>query len=185
MTNPKNAAQAANKEVREAFELSYAMDADDPTSATELSHFINGWRACIMSQVRAPVAGEAVTDKMIQAGARAAREYFERTGGNDPAVIYRAMRAAVPAAPEASAEPARILFPSHLRKMRSGGEVQAWLDQHQGVTPPPATAKGSLARYRQWKAEQDQAAAPCTCPSGDGSLRHPCPAHLQTNKGQA
>lgn len=82
-----------------------------------------------------------------------------------------------PAAPQPSSEPARILFPSHLRKMWSGGEVQAWLDQHQGVTPPPATAKGSLARYRQWKAEQDQAAAPCTCPSGDGSLRHPCPAH--------
>ncbi|WP_238877090.1 hypothetical protein [Achromobacter xylosoxidans] len=28
-------------------------------------------------------------------------------------------------------------------------------------------------------------AAPCTCPSGGGSLRHPCPAHPQTNKGQA
>ncbi|QEK91869.1 hypothetical protein E2544_08605 [Achromobacter insolitus] len=50
----------------------------------------------------APVAGEAVTDEMIQAGAKAAREYFERTGGNDPAVIYRAMRATAPAAPQAS-----------------------------------------------------------------------------------
>lgn len=89
------------------------------------------------------------------------------------------------AAPQASAEPARIVFPAHLRKMWSGGEVQAWLDQHQGVTPPPATAKSSLARYRQWKAEQDQDAAPCTCPSGDGSLRHPCPAHPQTNEGRA
>ncbi|MFY3333300.1 hypothetical protein ACOTEH_23755 [Achromobacter xylosoxidans] len=80
---------------------------------------------------------------------------------------------------QASAEPVRIVFPARLRKMWSGGEVQAWLDQHQGITPPPATAKGSLERYRKWKAQQDQATAPCTCPSGDGSLRHPCPAHPQ------
>ncbi|KWU16275.1 hypothetical protein [Achromobacter xylosoxidans] len=99
--------------------------------------------------------------------------------------MARDMGQSVSAAPQPSAEPARVLFPSHLRKMWLGGEVQVWLDQHQGVTPPAATAKGSLARYRQWKAEQDQAAAPCTCPSGDGSLRHPCPVHPQTNKGQA
>lgn len=86
------------------------------------------------------------------------------------------------AAPQASAEPARIIFPSHLRNMWSGGEVQAWLNQHQGVTPPQATAKGSLARYRQWKAEQEQATASCTCPSGDGSLRHPCPTHPGADK---
>ncbi|WP_116791372.1 hypothetical protein [Achromobacter dolens] len=134
-------------------------------------------RQAVDALASAPVAGEAVTDEMIQAGAKAAREYFDQTGGNDPAVIYRAMRAAAPAAPEGSAEPARILFPSHLRKMWSGGEVQAWLDQHRGVTPPAEAAKGSLARYRQWKAEQDLAAVPCTCPSGDGSLRHPCAAH--------
>ncbi|BEG74477.1 DUF3850 domain-containing protein [Achromobacter xylosoxidans] len=51
-----------------------------------------------------PIAEEAVTDEMIRAGAKAAREYFERTGGHDPAVIYRAMRAAAPAAPQVSAE---------------------------------------------------------------------------------
>ncbi|WP_373743834.1 hypothetical protein [Achromobacter insuavis] len=55
------------------------------------------------SKASAPVAGEVVTDEMVQAGAKAAREYFERTGGNDPAVIYRAMRAAAPAAYQASA----------------------------------------------------------------------------------
>lgn len=49
----------------------------------------------------APVAGEAVTDAMIQAGAKAAREYLEQTGGNSPAVIYKAMRAAAPQASEA------------------------------------------------------------------------------------
>lgn len=60
------------------------------------------------------------------------------------------------AAPLAS-EAVRILFPVHLRKMWSGGEVQAWLDNHQGITPPTATAKGSLERYRKWQAEQTQA----------------------------
>lgn len=78
-------------------------------------------------------------------------------------------------APQASAEPVRILFPAHLRRMWSGGEVQAWLDEHQGVAPSQATARGSLQRYRQWKA--DQAAPACSCPSGDGSLRLPCAAH--------
>lgn len=52
MTDQNNAAQAAAKEICKAFELSYAMDADDPTNASDLSHFTNGWRACIMSQVR-------------------------------------------------------------------------------------------------------------------------------------
>lgn len=56
MTDQNNAAQAASKEIHEAFELHYAMDADDPANATDLSHFTNGWRACIMSQVRASVA---------------------------------------------------------------------------------------------------------------------------------
>nr|WP_314359119.1 hypothetical protein [uncultured Achromobacter sp.] len=59
-------------------------------------------------------------------------------------------------APQAS-EAVRILFPTHLRKMWSGGEVQAWLDNHQGITPPTASAKGSLERYRDWRAEQAEA----------------------------
>ncbi|MEN5158928.1 hypothetical protein [Achromobacter spanius] len=87
--------------------------------------------------------------------------------------------AALLAAPQAS-EAARIVFPAHLRKMWSGGEVQAWLDEHQGITPPKASAKGSLERYRAWQAEQADAkkdGAPCSCPSGDGSLRHPCAVH--------
>lgn len=64
--------------------------------------------------------------------------------------------AALYAAPQAS-EAVRILFPTHLRKMWSGGEVQVWLDEHQGITPPKASAKGSLERYRKWQAEQAQA----------------------------
>ncbi|CAM4080798.1 hypothetical protein BOTU111921_10595 [Bordetella tumbae] len=63
---------------------------------------------------------------------------------------------AVYAAPQASAE-ARLVFPAHLRKMWSGGEVQAWLDEQLGTTAPKATAKGSLDRYRKWQAEQAKA----------------------------
>ncbi|MFY2599360.1 hypothetical protein ACOTC4_32685, partial [Achromobacter xylosoxidans] len=44
--------------IREGFELTYAADADDPACASDLSHFTNGWRTCLMSQVRAPVAVE-------------------------------------------------------------------------------------------------------------------------------
>ena len=62
----------------------------------------------------------------------------------------------VAAAPQAS-EAVRILFPAHLRKMWSGGEVQAWLDEHQGITAPKPSAKGSLERYRKWQAERDEA----------------------------
>ncbi|PJM72073.1 hypothetical protein [Achromobacter ruhlandii] len=50
--------RAPASSIREAFELTYAADADDPACATELSHFTNGWRACVMSQVRTPVADE-------------------------------------------------------------------------------------------------------------------------------
>ena len=64
--------------------------------------------------------------------------------------------AALLAAPQAS-EAVRILFPAHLRKMWSGGEVQAWLDNHQGITPPKPNAKNSLERYRKWQSEQPQA----------------------------
>ncbi|CAB3705259.1 hypothetical protein [Achromobacter piechaudii] len=53
------------------------------------------------------------------------------------------------AAPQAG-EAVRILFPTHLRKMWSGGEVQAWLDERQGISVPQAEAKGSFGRYRKW-----------------------------------
>lgn len=60
------------------------------------------------------------------------------------------------AAPQASVA-VRILFPAHPRKMWSGGEVQAWLDNQQGITPPTASAKGSLEHYRKWQAEPSEA----------------------------
>lgn len=50
MTTSNNASQAADKEIHEEFERRYAMDADDPASADELGHFVDGWRACISRQ---------------------------------------------------------------------------------------------------------------------------------------
>lgn len=40
-------------------------------------------------------------------------------------------------------------------------------------------------QVRPERPKADKDAARCTCPSGDGSLRHPCPAHPQTNEGRA
>ncbi|WP_313378106.1 hypothetical protein [Achromobacter insolitus] len=54
--------RAPVSDIRKGFELTYAADADDPACASDLSHFTNGWRACIMSQVRAPVADERQGD---------------------------------------------------------------------------------------------------------------------------
>lgn len=58
MTDHTTAAQADNKEIRAGFELCYATDANDPANVSDLGHFTNGWRACIISQLRAPVADE-------------------------------------------------------------------------------------------------------------------------------
>ncbi|WP_133434518.1 hypothetical protein, partial [Achromobacter xylosoxidans] len=60
--NQNNAAQAANKDIREGFELTYAADADDPACAADLFHFTNGWRACIMSQGGKPVVMKIAVD---------------------------------------------------------------------------------------------------------------------------
>ncbi|MFY3148471.1 hypothetical protein ACOTF6_09340 [Achromobacter xylosoxidans] len=59
--------RAPVSDIREGFELTYAVDADDPACASDLSHFTNGWQACIMSQVRAPVADERLSDATLAA----------------------------------------------------------------------------------------------------------------------
>lgn len=153
-------------------------------------------RTVAAMRVSARVAGEVVAWAAVPSrGKRAGRiystcdtrkeidAYIELVHqSNDSLTLTPRPLSFADAAHQACAEPARILFPAHLRKMWSGGEVQAWLDEHQGVTPQPATVKGSLERYRQWKT--DQAAPVCSCPSGDGSLR-PCAVHSAqpTNDG--
>jgi len=270
MTNQNNAAQAANKEIREAFELSYAMDADDPASVTDLSHFTNGWRA-LLSTLRAPVADERAailrdlaqhaseasdhTPSSFNAGvirlanrARAALAsapvagealfwYRPRSDGwyegpihNDRIEEARKLSGAwVPpvAAPQASAEAfdfaahlvrqaefsaltfgpgARVAgVCDHIRKElieveTSGGDLKEWVDViilgldgawRSGATPQEIIAaivakqaKNEARTWPDWRTmdpnkaiEHQRTAAPCTCPSGDGSLRHPCAVH--------
>ncbi|MCH1984852.1 hypothetical protein L7Q78_18900 [Achromobacter xylosoxidans] len=98
--------------------------------------------------------------------------------GSDGAAILRVSFNCSHAPDTLTADQVQIISRAAAEVRPVGGEVLAWLDQHRGVTSRPATAMSSLELYRQWRAtEQAQAAAPCTCPSGDGSLRHPCAAH--------
>ncbi|GEM_PF-1697583 len=57
----------------------------------------------------------------------------------------------------------------------SGTEAQAWFDANQDdryeIPPRPVTATA-------------QHSSECTCPSGDGSLRWPCPAHPPEHSDQ-
>lgn len=117
----------------------------------------------------APVAGEAqpsdetlrlvgvIADKIEDGTLFNAGIYSRRDLADKVRAALRFSRQGMqPAAPQAS-EAMRIPFPTHLRKMWSGGEVQAWLDNHQGITPPKPNAKNSLERYRKWQSEQPQA----------------------------
>ena len=140
------------------------------------SWFIEGFQAGRRAALAsAPVAGEAVRAALVelvecgklqrdaqqaiwsgmsdrvQDGKRMQRQYEKR----QPVALEAAI-SALDAASQAS-EAVRILFPTHLRKMWSGGEVQAWLDEHQGITPPKPSAKGSLERYRKWQTQQAEA----------------------------
>lgn len=154
------------------------------------THGVNGY-----TPASAPVAGDAVTDEMTQAGAKAAREYFDQTGGNDPAVIYRAMRAAPPAAPQAGAEndwkaairkfmDTAIPALAAIANVHTPDEIDALeamprepvIDQVRRLSQACEELRRQVRPERP-KADKD--AARCTCPSGDGSLRHPCPAHPQ------
>jgi hypothetical protein len=75
------------------------------------------------------------------------------------------------AAPQAS-EAVPIVFPAHLRRMWSGGEVQAWLDEHQGITPPKASASGRMKRCRKCQADQthaNQVGGDCSKGAGEAS----------------
>jgi hypothetical protein len=104
----------------------------------------------------APVAGDAVAIPLrpLTEDERAAIEFY--TLNPTAAVRDLDKRLSGEPAPQAS-EAVRIVFPAHLRRMWSGGEVQAWLDEHQGITPPKASASGRMKRYRKWQADQTQA----------------------------
>ncbi|MFY3626859.1 hypothetical protein ACOTFH_09550 [Achromobacter xylosoxidans] len=300
MTNQNNAAQAAEQEIREAFELTYAADADDPACAADLFHFTNGWRACVMSQVRAPVTDEPPGGThwpVLRAMARnytAGKHTWDALDANaceQAAEEIRHLRAALASAPVASARAALAQLEAacdtlcrlrtqeqYLSMVDSGqqdallalddaraqaraalasapvaGEAQhdtdsacawqVWWNQNKSrFTTTRQASIAAFAAGKDWRnaaplasaedvrnaaleeaaqacetrigtcdaglkgcvndmdqeardcasairalkqPQADKDGARCTCPSGDGSLRHPCPAHPQTNKGQA
>ncbi len=84
-------------DIRKGFELTYAADADDPACASDLRHFTNGWRACIMSQVRAPVADERAAQGYGSPADVAQRieQYLYHDGRTNSAthLLYEAMKA--------------------------------------------------------------------------------------------
>lgn len=100
----------------------------------------DAWRDQLAAALAsAPVAGEAVYTLWVREANQAwtpTTAAFSIPGGEHQLFLS-------PAAPPAS-QAARILFPTHLRKMWSGGQVQAWLDEHQGVTAPTPLRQGQL-----------------------------------------
>ncbi|CAB3931554.1 hypothetical protein [Achromobacter insolitus] len=124
--------------------------------------YAEGWAKCMdecrraVEQASAPVAGEAQpTDaEIIDLAVEPLGIDCDRIPHG--VVVFARNLLSRYAAPQAS-EAVRIVFPTHLRKMWSGGDVQAWLDEHQGVTAPKPSAKGSLERYRKWQADRDEA----------------------------
>lgn len=99
----------------------------------------------------------------------------------------------------------------HIRKElieveTSGGDLKEWVDViilgldgawRSGATPKQIIAaivakqaKNEARTWPDWRTvdpnkaiEHQRNAAPCSCPSGDGSLRHPCPAHPKDKAG--
>ena len=64
-------------------------------------------------------------------------------------------------------EPVAIIDQANLDYLRSGADADVW--------PPEREEMGDVLLYRH---PQPAPVAPvCTCPSGDGSLRWPCPVH--------
>lgn len=92
------------------------------------------------------------------------------------------------AAPQASGEDVRNAALEALeaaqRFIRNGIEF-GYIRMPGADTPDPAHRTPGLidTAISAFKTQADKDG--CTCPSGDGSLRHPCPAHTQTNKGRA
>lgn len=121
MTDQTTAAQADNKEIRSGFELCYAVDADAPANVSDLGHFTNGWRACIMYQVRAegvlasanapqPVGYIALGCEVALPRCRSAKENTTSTIMAQPEGIHTVPVFAKPvaSAPVANAMPIRL-----------------------------------------------------------------------------
>ena len=172
-------------------------------NADELSDyergFAAGWDQCVAS---APVAGEPFMYGIMGPDGNAHFEEFCVSGDRDELQAevvdhlnrdnpedgsYSVVALFRDAAPQARAENVRnaaleeayeavaclyAAYYQHSKRSESDDTLQA-LKQ----------AGDDIRALKQPQAGKP--AARCTCPSGDGSLRHPCPAHPQTNEGRA
>lgn len=89
---------------------------------------------------------------------------------DDPIELAKAIRKGPdmpPAQPVADSEPVAVIDLANLDYLLSGADADVW--------PPEREEMGDVLLYRH---PQPAPASPvCTCPSGDGSLRWPCPVH--------
>lgn len=205
MTNQNNAARAANPEIRAAFELSYAVDANDPAIVTDLGHFTNGRRACIMSQVRAPVADERVA--LSQYDYQALFDAIGKAVKVHPnlaiEISVQAFRSALASAhvadvPQDTGNPKADRLIARLMSSDPDFDdcaAAARLIRDLASAPVAGEEVGKVVLFGgelkevSWRrgkmpppgttlfAAPPASEAQCSCPSGDGSLRWPCAAH--------
>lgn len=67
----------------------------------------------------------------------------------DVEATYNALLGSAPPAPS-------LVFPTHLRKMWSGTEVQEWLNRQLGSSLEQTKSKDSWKRYQAWKSQQKE-----------------------------
>ncbi|MDH2053372.1 hypothetical protein [Achromobacter marplatensis] len=202
MTDKNNAALASAKEIHKAFELSYAMDADDPANASDLSHFTNGWRACIMSQVRAEgvragdewaafeadyaKAWNAAYENKTSHTAEEVAALREGDGYGEENVYLnarwrgwqaRAALASAPVAGDAQQNDETLRLVGVIAdKIEDGTLFNAGIYSRRDLADK-VRAVLRLARQGVQPAAPQASEAVCSCPTGDGSLRHPCAVH--------
>ncbi|AUT49245.1 hypothetical protein [Achromobacter sp. AONIH1] len=149
--------------------------------------------AAVLSNLRAPVTGEAQpaayltldeegSPRMLFFDVVEARSYCAL--GEEPEPLFR--NAARQASADDVHNAALEALEAARRFIRNGIEF-GYIRMPDADKPDPAHRTPGMidAAIRALKQLRADKAARCTCPSGDGSLRHPCPAPPQTNKGRA
>ncbi|MFY3134251.1 hypothetical protein ACOTF1_24715 [Achromobacter ruhlandii] len=162
----------------------HTWDALDAEACEQAAEEIRHLRAALAS---APVAGEPFMYGIMGPDGKAHFEEFCVSGDRDELQAevvdhlnrdnpedgsYSVVALFRDAAPQASTEARPSLDAVDLA--RAGMALHA-------PGAPEHTVCAELVRLADAlkQPQADKAAAPCTCPSGDGSLRHPCPAHPQ------
>ena len=162
------------------------------TAASGFAHVANGAFATLEGQVHdeirrrslvalasTPVAGEAIYYAVLHGralygifGSEAAAEACKEQAHPDAPLSVKPLYAAPQASAEdvrnATLEEAAAALEDHRRAGREWVPGSLW----------DTLSREAAARIRALKKPQAaQDARPCSCPSGDGSLRHPCAVH--------